>query len=105
MAYEQHITSAKAIIARFAIITLSDTRTIETDTSGQLIQKLLAESGHQTASYQIIKDDPRELSPMLQKLLSDPTIDVILTNGGTGIAKRDQTIDVIEKILEKPLTG
>lgn len=105
MAYESHIKSAKDIVARCAVITLSDTRTPDTDTSGQRIQTLLKEAGHQVAAYHLIKDDPDTLRPLLDQLLSDPNTDAILTNGGTGIARRDQTIDVIERLLTPPLPG
>jgi molybdenum cofactor biosynthesis protein B len=105
MAYEQHQQAAKSIVARCAVITLSDTRTIETDSSGQLIQRLLPEMGHAIGHYQIVKDDPADLAPLLDRLLDDPAIDVVLTNGGTGIARRDQTIGVIEQCIDQPLPG
>lgn len=105
MAYQQHIQSAKDIIARCAVVTLSDTRTPETDTSGQLIRSLLAAAGHAVADYQIVKDDPAAFAPLLDRLLADAAVDAILTTGGTGIAQRDQTIDVIEKCIDQPLPG
>lgn len=105
MAYQQHLDSAKDIVARCAVLTLSDTRTEGTDTSGQLTQRLLTDAGHTVAHYQILKDDPAQFTPLLDRLLIDPAIDAVLTNGGTGISKRDQTIDVIEKALDRPLPG
>jgi molybdenum cofactor biosynthesis protein B len=105
MAYEQHLKSAKEIVARCAVVTLSDTRTAETDTSGQLIQKLLREAGHEVAAYHVIRDEAAELEKLLQALLADERVDVVLTNGGTGIASRDQTIGVLEKKIEQPLPG
>lgn len=105
MAYESHKQSAKEIVARCAVVTLSDTRTLETDKSGQLIQALLRDDGHEAAAYQVIKDDPAELRPLLDQLLADGDVDAVLTNGGTGIARRDQTIDVVERVIEQPLPG
>ena len=105
MSYEQHVKSAQEIVARCAVVTLSDTRTAETDTSGQLIQKLLREAGHEVAEYRVIRDDPTDLEKLLQTLLADERVDVVLTNGGTGIANRDQTIGVVEKLIEQPLPG
>src|SRR4051812_44120754 len=105
MSYDQHIRSAKDIVARCAVITLSDTRTRETDTSGQLIEKLLTEARHQTARYHLIKDDRGTLASLLLELATDPDIDALLTNGGTGIANRDQTINVVEKMIDQPLPG
>jgi molybdenum cofactor biosynthesis protein B len=105
MGYEQHQKSAKEITARCAVITLSDTRTNETDTSGQLIQKLLRDAGHEVVEYRLIPDNAAELEQVLLTLAVDERIDVLLTNGGTGIASRDQTIGVVEKMIDQPLPG
>jgi molybdenum cofactor biosynthesis protein B len=103
--YNQHAAAAAGLSARCAIITLSDTRTETTDKSGQKIRELLTAASHSVVHYQIVKDDPGELSPLLQSLLARADADVILTNGGTGISRRDQTIQVIEKAIERPLPG
>ena len=107
MAYDQHKSSAQSIAARCAVITLSDTRNESTDTSGQLIRRLLTESDrpHEVRLYKIIKDDPATLSTLLDECLATDGIDAILTNGGTGIARRDQTIDVIARAIQTPLPG
>ena len=105
MSYEQHIHSAESIIARCAVITLSDTRTESTDTSGARIKELLIEQSHVVAHYQILPDDPKQLDALLKTLTARSDIDVILTNGGTGISQRDQTIDAIEKHVSRPLPG
>lgn len=105
MSYQQHQSEASPIVARAAIVTLSDTRTEATDTSGQTIRRLLEEAGHLVGFYVLIKDEPAALRALLGDLLADDGVDVILSNGGTGISRRDQTIDVIEGILDKPLPG
>src|SRR4051794_30645793 len=105
MAYEQHQRESQPISARCAIVTLSDTRTEATDTSGKRIRDLLSDDGHGVARYAILPDDPLKLSPLLDELLASPDLDVILTNGGTGISGRDQTIAVIERKLTLPLPG
>jgi molybdenum cofactor biosynthesis protein B len=105
MSYEQHQQSAAAISARCALITLSDTRNESTDTSGQRISALLRESNHSIAQYKIIHDDATILRHLVDELLARNDIDVILTNGGTGISQRDQTIAALEKTLEQPLPG
>jgi molybdenum cofactor biosynthesis protein B len=105
MSHEDHQRSAKDLRARVAVVTLSDTRDAKTDTSGQLIQRLLRGAGHTVSRHQIIPDDPGTLRPLLAQLLADDGTDAILTNGGTGIAKRDQTIDVIEALIDQPLPG
>jgi molybdenum cofactor biosynthesis protein B len=105
MSAEQHRSCGKAITARCAVITLSDTRTEETDTSGGTIRGMLVESGHSVAEYRLIKDEPAELSALLGEFLKRDDIDAIITNGGTGLSNRDQTIPVVEKLLDLPLPG
>ena len=105
MSYASHKQDAKHVTARCAIITLSDTRTEATDTSGALIRELLTSAGHEIAHYQIIPDEPRQLGTLLHSLLAREDVDAILTNGGTGISRRDQTIAVIEQTIERSLPG
>ena len=105
MGYTDHQATASAVVARVAIVTLSDTRTEATDTSGQAIRQLLTDSGHTVLRYDLIRDDPGPLEALLRELLARPELDLILTSGGTGISPRDQTIDVIERLLDKPLPG
>ena len=105
MSYASHQQSGQSLTARCAILTLSDTRTESTDTSGETIRKLLIPLGHTIALYQILPDDPAIFEPVLRQCLNDPSIDCILTNGGTGISQRDQTIDVISRHFEHPLPG
>jgi len=105
MAYNQHIRDASGEAARCAVITLSDTRTEATDKSGRRIRELLEAAGHSTAHYQLLPDDPAALEPATRDLLARADVDVVLTNGGTGISRRDQTIGVIERLLDRPLPG
>ena len=90
---------------RCAVITLSDTRTEETDTSGKRIKDLLAEQGQPVVAYRILKDEPEQLAAVVQALLARPEVDAIITNGGTGIAPRDTTFEAIQGLLEKEITG
>lgn len=87
-----------------AIVTVSDTRTVETDRSGQQIQQLLTAAGHTIAAYAIVKDEPEQIRSQLAAL-SQLDLAVIIFNGGTGIAPRDTTYDAIERLLEKVLPG
>jgi molybdenum cofactor biosynthesis protein B len=105
VAYDEHTSAAKPISARCGVITLSDTRTNETDTSGRRIKELLEADGHSVARYHVIPDDPAKLAHLLDVLLRDGEIEVILTNGGTGISRRDNTIAVVESKLTMPLPG
>lgn len=92
-------------IVHCAIVTVSDTRTPETDRSGQLIRQLLETAGHAIEFYRILPDEPDQIRDLLQTLSSQFDLDVILLNGGTGIAPRDTTYDAIEPLLEKVLPG
>jgi molybdenum cofactor biosynthesis protein B len=105
MAYDQHKAAAASIVARCAIVTLSDTRTEATDTSGKRIRELLEQAGHSITLSTLIPDDPKRLGTLLDDLLANADIDVILTNGGTGISPRDNTVAVIESKLTLPLPG
>ncbi len=105
MSAEQHRACGKAIVARCAVVTLSDTRDESTDRSGAAVKAGLAAAGHAVAHYQIIKDEPSDLRAVLTQLLARDDIDAVITNGGTGIAARDQTIPVVESIISLPLPG
>src|SRR3954451_10029323 len=105
MAYEEHIQSAQDLVARCVVLTLSDTRDKSTDKSGARIKELLGEQKHVIFDYGVIPDDPGRLECLLLDYVAIPDVDVILTNGGTGISRRDQTIRVIEKFIDQPLPG
>jgi molybdenum cofactor biosynthesis protein B len=104
-AYEEHQRAAEQIVARCAVLTLSDTRDESSDKSGARIRELLTADAHTVAHYEVIRDEPEHLSAKLSALLARTDVDVILTNGGTGISRRDATVPVIERVLESPLRG
>jgi molybdenum cofactor biosynthesis protein B len=87
------------------VITVSDTRTLETDRGGQLIVELLAAAGNTVSERRIVPDDPREIEPLLQQLAAPETVDAILITGGTGIAARDQTFETVSGLLTKIMPG
>ncbi len=88
-----------------AVLTISDTRTTKTDKGGRTIRELLAEAGHRVIDHTIVRDEPAAIRASLTDWVSNPEIQVILTTGGTGIAKRDTTIEVVESILTSRLDG
>jgi molybdopterin adenylyltransferase len=88
-----------------AVITVSDTRTPETDRSGQLIQQLLSGAGHTIGFYALVKDEPDQIRFQLRTLSDRPDLHALIFNGGTGIAPRDTTYDAIAALLEKTLPG
>ena len=95
--------SPKAV--RCAVVTISDTRTLENDRGGELIVKMLGEGGHEVSSRQIVRDDPREIGPLLLKLADPAATDAVLMTGGTGIAARDQTFETVSGMLTKSMPG
>lgn len=104
MTHQPHPDSP-GITVNCAVVTVSDTRTPETDKSGQLIKQLLLEASHAVAEYAILKDEPTQIRAQMQSLAERPDIDVLIFNGGTGIAPRDTTYDAIASLLEKELPG
>lgn len=93
------------ITVKCAVVTVSDTRNPETDKSGKLIQDLLLSADHIIADYQILKDEPAQIQAYIESISKNQNIDVIIINGGTGIAPRDTTYDAIANLLEKTLPG
>jgi molybdenum cofactor biosynthesis protein B len=93
-----------AVVAvRCSVLTVSDTRTLETDTSGRAIVDLLEEAGHRVEKRSIVKDEPRDVRQRVEAQLG--VVDAIVTTGGTGITSRDSTYEAIEKLIEKRLDG
>ena len=103
MSHEEHQELAKKTPVRCAIITVSDTRTEETDRSGILMQELLKEKGFEVVAYHIVKDEPAQIAGLLDDWTT--TAEAILLNGGTGISKRDTTFEAVASRLEKTLPG
>ena len=87
------------------IITVSDTRTFETDKSGGLTKTILEENGHVVTEYKIVKDEFAGIQGLIIEASSREDIDVILLNGGTGIADRDTTYEAVKELLHKEMPG
>lgn len=90
---------------RCAVITVSDTRTRETDTGGKTLADRLVAAGHLVLHREIIPDEPRQMSVLLQALANHDDMEVILLTGGTGLASRDQTYETVSNLLTKTLPG
>ena len=104
MEFQPHPDTQKVPV-NCAVITISDTRSPDTDKSGQLIKELLLADNHIVVLYHIIKDESREITAQMEVLAEYPCISAVIFNGGTGIAPRDTTYDTLEKLLEKTLPG
>jgi molybdenum cofactor biosynthesis protein B len=88
-----------------AVLTVSDSRSTETDVSGGVIRDMLKLTGHKIADYQIVPDDPEPIQRIMREWIANPDIQVVLSNGGTGIAARDTTYDAIVGLLDKRIDG
>jgi molybdenum cofactor biosynthesis protein B len=91
--------------ARVAVVTLSMTRSINTDKSGDVIQELLEQNGHQVVVRKIILDSCSTLRATLRELVRDKKIEAIITTGGTGVAPLDVTVEAVRGMLDKELPG
>jgi molybdopterin adenylyltransferase len=88
-----------------ALITVSDTRTPETDQNGLWLKQTFTALGHHIGGYAIVKDEPDQIRAILNEMAAQEAIRLVIFNGGTGIAPRDTTFDVISRLLEKTLPG
>jgi len=98
-------TNREFIPVHLAILTVSDSRTPETDTSGKLLVERAVASGHEVVSRIILPDDQETLETQLRAWVADPTIDVILSTGGTGVTGRDVTPEAFASVWEKEIPG
>lgn len=87
-----------------AVVTVSDSRTEETDTNGRWLREAIAAAGHAAGGYRLVRDEPGEVAAALEEMAAGPAR-LVLFNGGTGIAPRDTTYDVLARMIEKPLPG
>jgi len=101
---QQHRQEAPSSVT-CAVLTISDTRNANDDKSGQIIRENLDWRGHEVVAYAIVKDDPEDITAQLHEWIVRDDIRAIVTNGGTGIARRDTTYDVVSRLLDKELTG
>jgi len=90
---------------RIAVLTVSDTRTVETDRGGQLVQELAKNKGLEVAAYEIVPDDKDRIRQRVEEWLEQEEADAVITTGGTGIARRDVTLEAISPLFEKQLDG
>jgi molybdenum cofactor biosynthesis protein B len=100
----EHRASSPQDIA-CAVITVSDTRTLETDTGGQLLCELIATAGFRVAAREIIADDPEMMRALVERFRDDPQVAAVLLTGGTGLSSRDQTFETLSGLFTKQLPG
>jgi molybdenum cofactor biosynthesis protein B len=104
MPAEEHREQARQPVT-CAVITVSDTRTEANDTSGRTMREKLEAAGHKVGCYTIVKDEPEEITKLLEDLATKGQVQAVLLNGGTGISRRDTTYEAVSELLEKRLDG
>jgi molybdenum cofactor biosynthesis protein B len=100
----EHRASGPRRAGCFAI-TVSDTRTADTDASGRAIRELLERAGHDTVGYRLVRDEPAQVAAAVREALLEDRTQVVITTGGTGITSRDGTFEAIDGLFDKRLAG
>lgn len=90
---------------RIAVLTVSDTRTRETDTSGDVLEDRIKSTGHEIAAREIVRDDPEQIQSIVSGWIDDAGVDVVITTGGTGLTGRDITPEAIKPLFDKEIEG
>jgi molybdenum cofactor biosynthesis protein B len=87
------------------VLTVSDSKTPETDASGRLIRELLEQAGHEVVRSAIVRDEPEQVRAVIRQAAEDPRVRAVILTGGTGITSRDSTFEAVEGMLDKRLPG
>ena len=90
---------------RIAILTMSDTRTPKEDVSGNTLAEMIREAGHEVADRGVVKDDVTAIRAKVEGWIADPSVDVVITTGGTGFTGRDVTPEAVRPLFEKEIEG
>lgn len=99
------MTDASFLPLAVAVVTVTDTRDLATDTSGASIIELLGSAGHEIRQRHLLRDDLAELRALFSRLIADDSIQVVIATGGTGITARDVTPEALEPLVTKPIVG
>ena len=101
---DEHKATAPTSVGCF-VLTVSDTKTPETDTSGSVIRELLAVGGHPVVGSAIVRDEPADVTRVVREACADARVKVVILTGGTGITSRDSTFEAVSALLDKTLPG
>jgi molybdenum cofactor biosynthesis protein B len=88
-----------------AVLTVSDSRTLENDKSGDLLVERLTAAGHRLADRALVRDEPEAIAARFRQWIEDPAVDVVISTGGTGVTGRDVTPEALDLVIEKPIPG
>jgi molybdopterin adenylyltransferase len=100
-----HRAAAELAPVGIAIVTVSDTRTPETDSNGHYLREAIVAAGHHVSGYRLVADEPRLVAATLEELSGENGTQAVLFNGGTGISRRDTTFDALHPLLEREIPG
>jgi molybdenum cofactor biosynthesis protein B len=104
MSVTDHRATSPAVVPCF-VLTVSDTRTLETETSGRAIADLLQAAGHVVVDRQVVRDEPAEVARIVGGVIARGDVRAVITTGGTGITSRDSTYEALTALFEKRLDG
>ncbi len=93
------------LAVNIAVLTISDTRTLDDDKSGRTLVELIEGAGHKAAARAIVRDDVKAIIAQLRAWIADPAIDCVISTGGTGVTGRDVTPEAFESLFEKKIDG
>lgn len=102
--HHEHKTTAPSR-ARFAVLTVSDSRSSSSDASGALIERVLRDAGHEVVLRELVRDEAKDIRAAVESFLRADAVDAVVTTGGTGIAPRDVTIEALAPLFERRLPG
>jgi molybdenum cofactor biosynthesis protein B len=104
VSHQEHRAKGPSVVGCF-VLTVSDTRTPDTDTSGQVIRAMLEDAGHLVTGFTIVRDEPADVARAVRDGLDTPDTRVVISTGGTGITARDGTFEAVNELFEKRLDG
>jgi molybdenum cofactor biosynthesis protein B len=93
------------LAVNIAVLTVSDTRVLENDKSGQTLVDLIERAGHKVVARLIVRDDKDAIAAQLRTWIGDPSVDVVISTGGTGVTGRDVTPEAFQSVFEKEIAG
>ena len=88
-----------------AVLTVSDTRSLDDDKSGRTLAEMIERDGHKVAARKIVRDDKQAIAAQLKAWIADPAVDCVISTGGTGVTGRDVTPDAFQSVFEKEISG
>ena len=100
-----HASKTEFVAVNIAVLTVSDTRTMADDRSGDTLAERIKAAGHKLIARDIVKDDTTVIQAKLKEWIADPTVDVVITTGGTGVTGRDVTPEALAAVSEKDIPG